>query len=350
MAEANAVADDQVIPPSSNEPQTESEAAKDIANLLSDDLTVTPDPAHADEDKDADEDDPLGLTESDDVEEDEEPDEPAGSPDKTTAGKYVSPNAKYKLEDGTEITIAELARNNLFQRDYSQKTEAVARKSEQLTAKEAAVDKTAQSLNEERRFLVWYAEQNVPQPPKPPEIPSTVDPLAHLQYAEDKRKYDAKYQALAQGYHQFKSQLDAAEKQKTDQTNAAAAEKAKTEVGALFEKIPMLKDSKKAESFFGALLTEGTKYYGLTQDELVNLAKQDHRNILVLRDAIAHRKNMTKAPAVQKEIAAKPRTVRGSAQRQTQSDTQRRALRNVTERLRQTGSMQDGIAAIESLI
>ncbi len=106
-------ASEQQTAPEAGKPLTENEAVDSIADLLGDDLEATPDPkADKDEEDEPASKDPLGDDEED-VETDKGDDEDDGPQDSATAGKYVSAQAKYKLADGTEITVGELARNNL---------------------------------------------------------------------------------------------------------------------------------------------------------------------------------------------------------------------------------------------
>lgn len=347
MANANAaVAGDPQddLAPGSNTPLTEREAADGIESLLGDDLLIA-DPAHKDgDDEEPHEPDPLGEDEEDAEENADTEDD--GSPEPGTAGKYVASNAKYKLSDGTEITVGELARNNLFQRDYSKKTEEVAREREVVTQEKAEIAQVSQKLREEREFLIWYAEQNIPKPPAFPSVPASQDPMAHLQYAEDKRRYDV----MAESWRAFKAGQAQDEQRKTGETQAEAQKRAATEVAALFDAIPVLKDQKKATAFFDALEKGAAEHYKLTQNQIADALKTDHRYGLILRDALAYRRAKAQAPAVQKELAAKPRLVRSGGQRSDPGQQVRRSIQKTTERLRQTGSMADGISAIEQLL
>src|SRR5688500_16103369 len=101
-------------------PPTEDQLVEDISNLLDD---PTPDPVEDEPDEAAappEDDDPLGLG-AEDVDADT-PEEPDGSEEpEIKGGRFAPDTAKVTLEDGTVITVAELKRNNLFQRDYTRK-------------------------------------------------------------------------------------------------------------------------------------------------------------------------------------------------------------------------------------
>lgn len=323
---------------------SQKDAAADIEDILGDDLQIE-DPAPDDEDKTAEdvETDPLGLDDAEDVGKEDDEDED-GPQEATAAGQYVSPKAKYKLADGTEITVGELARNNLFQRDYSQKTEETAREKAEYLSRKAEIDQVSQKVSEEREFLIWFAEQNVPKVPTAPIDPN--DPMAEIEYARAMRQYNL----MAESWRAFKNGQQQDEQRKAGETQAEANKRGQKEVSTLFEKIPMLKDNKKAKTFFDTLETAGAEHYGLTQDEIATATKQDHRYILILRDALAHRRAKAAAPQLQKELAKKPVTVKGSAQRGSQQQVQQRSKKQASDELRATGSMRAGIAAIEALI
>lgn len=326
-------------------PLTQKDAAADIEDILGDDLEHAPNPGGKDgkADKADDEDeDPLGLSTAEDVDKTDDEDNKDGSA-AADAGKYVSPRAKYKLADGSEITIGDLARDHLYQRDYTFKTQELEREKEASKAEVEKASQLARTVSEEREFLIWFAERHVP---KQPAAPSGDDPMGEIEYGRQLRAY----QEMVGAWQQFKfGQQQSTEQQKSETVKQTEARQRK-EVQTIIDKIPMLKDGKKADAFFTALVDGGSKHYGLTREEIANAAKTDHRMILALRDAIAMRNAREKAPAIQKELAKKPVTVRGSAQRGAQQQMDSRSKRNTTEELRKNPTMRNGIAAIEALI
>ena len=74
--------------------------------------------------------------------------EEGDGPDEIAAGgRFVSRDAKVRLDDGTVISVGDLARNNLYQRDYTRKTEEL--KAERETLK-ASVPSPTRSLRPSR--------------------------------------------------------------------------------------------------------------------------------------------------------------------------------------------------------
>ena len=109
--------------PVATTPPTEDELVEDISNLLEPPETDQPEePEEAT--APTEEDDPLGLAEdveADTAETGDESEEP-----EIKGGRFAPDSAKVTLDDGSVTTIAELKRGSLFQRDYTQKTQALA--------------------------------------------------------------------------------------------------------------------------------------------------------------------------------------------------------------------------------
>lgn len=332
--------------PAANEHMTLSQGDDAIAEWLGD-LGDEPDPAEetegndsADEPdataKDETEDDTEALTE--DVEDDdaEEPD----TSSEYAEGRFAADNANVKLEDGTTISVAELKRNNLFQRDYSKKTEELAREREAVTAREQEFSQLQETLAQEREYVLWYAQTHMPQEPKAPEVSAQQDPMAWLQYQEQMRNYGQVVSAW-QAMHQGKQ---AEEQRLAGETKAQMDARIAQERDALFSVYPALKDDKRRAEWFDETFSEAEKNYGFSKKEMAGI--QDHRMLKVLRDANLYRRAKAKAPAVQKDVQSKPAMVQGSGRRQSPEAIAQRDSKKVFQRLRETGSERDADAAI----
>lgn len=342
-AQTEPAVSEQRTAPDAGKPQSVNEATNSIADLLGADPDEKPDPkAKTAEDDEEAEDDPLGEPEED--VETETDDDTSDGP--ATAGKYVAANAKYKLADGSEITVGELARNNLFQRDYSVKTEEVARERETVTKEKAEIAQLSQTLSKEREYVIWFAQTHAPKVPEPPTLSAAEDPIGHLQYNEEVRKY----QIFAESYRQFTESQQADTERQKGETQKQANERAAKEVTTLFDKVKIDPQSPKAKQFFDAIEKGASEFYGLNADQIANLAKTDHRTILVLRDAIRAKQNKKAVPEVATKLKAVPKMLRAPTARQAPDQQQARMRTQSGDKLRQTGSMSDGIAAIEALI
>lgn len=288
-----------------------------------------------------DEIDPSLIPEDDEtVVDDENPDEP-----QTYAkGKFASDDAQVTLEDGTVISVAELKRNNLFQRDYSKKTEEVAREREAVTKAREEFSQLQAQVQQERDYALWYLEQNAPQEPKAPTVPSSVDPFAWVQYQEQVQKYNqvvTAWQAMHQGREADKQRAEQEQKARHD---AYLAEQRTN----LFEKIPVLKDEKKRQEWFESAYRDTEKYYGIKPEELNNVT--DHRFYVALKDALSLRRAKEKAPAVQKEVQAKPMMAQGSGRRPNPEAQAQREINGLGKQFRQSRSAADADAYLTTLL
>ena len=340
----DAAPDPQIIAPEAGKPLSKSEAVDSIADLLGPDPETDTGDKTAKEDEDQASKDPLGDDDEDVATASDDKDEDASSED--SAGKFVSATAKYKLADGTVISIGDLARNNLFQRDYSKKTEEVAREREVITTKSKEVDQLSQQLKAEREYVIWFAQTYAPKPPSPPTVPATQDPIAHLEYQDAIQRYNM----FAENYRQFVTEQKADGERKAGETLKQQQEREAGEVRALMDKLPFLKDEKKAAPFFTEVASQAKEHYGLSETDIANAAKSDHRTMLILRDALRYRKAQKAAPKVQEQLARVPKMVRTPTARTAPNQQANRVRQQTGEKLRQDGSLRNGIAAIEALL
>lgn len=318
-------------------------------------LDGTPETDHAEEDEgktdsdadeaaatdpDEDELDPADLPEDDET---VEANEDADEPQTYAKGKFASDDAQVALDDGTVISVADLKRNNLFQRDYSKKTEEIARERETVTKEKTEFSQLQAQVQQEREYALWYLEQNAPQEPKPPTASVENDPFAWVKYQEQVQKYNQVVTAW-QTMHQGRE----ADKQRSEQEQKARQDAYLAEQRTnLFEKIPVLKDDKKRQEWFASAYRDTEKYYGIKPEELNNVT--DHRFYVALKDALALRRAKEKAPTVQKEVQGKPMMAQGSGRRPNPESQAARETDGMRKRLRETGSEADAEALLAKI-
>lgn len=324
---------------------TEAQLVSDIADLLDDDPET--DPVEGKEDQAtagaADDGEDPEIDVSEDVEDEAEAEDPDGSQEpEIKGGRFAPDSAKVTLEDGTVITVADLKRNNLFQRDYTKKTTELAAEREQITTRKSEVDQQAQSLTQLAERLTAFSQKYLPpHPGEPPSNPT--DYVAWHDYNLAERAY---MQAVNEfnGIQQGTSQLtEEQQRQQDEQANQAWA----SEAAALVERDKFFADPKKVQAFFDEAVTLGGDAWGLTREDIAGL--RSAKAFQVLRDAVRYRKALAKAPQVEKQVQAKPVVAIGGrrADPKARVSAQKQAR---SERLRATGSFEDGIAAIEDLI
>ena len=298
------------------------------------------------------EDEPVEPSDDDDldptsIEEDDETvvtDEEDDAPGEISGGRFAADDANVTLEDGTVISVAELKRNNLFQRDYSKKTEEVAREREAVTKAQQEFSQLQAQVQQEREYALWYLEQNAPQEPQRPQLSATVDPQAWLIYQEQMGIYQDTVRAWQTMHAGKQAEVERTTKEQKAQFDAYIS----SEREKLFNAVPILKDDAKRQQFFENAWSSAEKHYGLKAEELNGIA--DHRLLLVLKDALAFRRAKEKAPTVEKEVRARPTTVQGSGRRPNPEAGQRRETDVLRKQLRQTGSAADADAYLAKLL
>lgn len=328
----------------SREP-TYDEHVEDISKALIDDPLVA-DPVEATEEKtapaaeDAPDDDPLGL-DAEDVADDEAADEPDESEAEIKGGRFAPDTAKVTLDDGTVTTIAELKRGTLFQRDYTQKTQALSEVRKSVEAERQQVSQTAQQVEQFREYVSWYAEQYLPKKPEPFSGDRMNDPMGYLQWSQ---KND-EWLAHAQAFQQFQQQKTATEQQKKGETEKQFQERRLKEAEALGKAIPVLKDPVKGKAAWDAMVA-GAAEFGFSPEDLD--AVVDHRQLVVLREALAYRRLKAKAPQAPAEAARRPPVREG---RRAPADQQlTRQKQSLTERLNRPGNFDAGVELLKNLI
>lgn len=269
----------------------------------------------------------TGETDDEGQAEDEPPEDPA-------VPAYVADDAKVRLEDGTEITVAELKNGTLRLQDYRRKTEEVAAERKALTAKAESIQKFEQDLSADRDFIIELTQSLMPQ--KPDYSMVSVDPIG---YAEQKAQYEAR-----------KEHLDYLLQVKQHLTQKAAGEQEEQlketrqrEWQATLEKMPELKDSTRLQSFVGEINKHALEY-GYTPQEIQQVGL-DHRQVLVLRDAIKWRNLQASKSKVNAKVEGRPPVQRGGT-RQSPGLQKARDVKSAMERLKSSGSLRDGIAAL----
>lgn len=317
------------------------EHVEDLTKTLQDDpLIADPVEASVEETPAAEDpdDDPLGL-DAEDVAADAA-DEPDESEAEIKGGRFAPDTAKVTLDDGTVTTIAELKRGTLFQRDYTQKTQALSEDRKTFEAERQQVSQYAQQVEQLREYASWYAEQYLPKKPEPFTGDRMNDPMGYLQWSQ---KND-EWQAHAQAYQQFMQQKTAADEQKKGETDKQFQERRLREAEALGKAIPVFKDPVKGKAAWDAMVA-GAAEYGFSPEDLDGVV--DHRQLVILRDALAYRRIKAKAPQAKEEVARRPPVREG--RRAPADQQQTRQKQNLTERLNRPGNFDAGVELLRNL-
>jgi hypothetical protein len=198
----------------------------------------------------------------------------------------------------------------------------------------------AQRSHEFERVTNMAVELLAAQLPQQPDMSLlNTDPIGYMQ---QKGAYDQHIAQLQQivGAKQQHAQQQQAEQQQAMQTWAQG------EAEALVTAMPELKQPEKARQFHNDIVKLG-ETYGFTPAEIAG--NYDHRYLLMARDLLKMQSLMAAKPkALDKAKDAPP--VQKPGARSSQNEAGRQARKEKMDRLRQTGSLNDGASVIRDLI
>jgi hypothetical protein len=224
----------------------------------------------------------------------------------------------------------------MFQRDFTKKTEEMARREEQREAEyRSKVSEAENEIRQKRDLILENYHLIVPKEP-------SYDPNDPVGYIEDMAHYQERMKMLNSLWQQKQQE----EQKTTEQREAEVAEFMATQKQLLVQKLPHLKDDGKREAFKKDIADIGGTVYGVTPEEVSQIA--DARYMQILHDAIAYQKLKAKAATVQKQVVAKPKLVQ--QQRMAPQTIQERDRQGRFESLRKSGSIDAAARAIEALL
>ena len=244
--------------------------------------------------------------------------------------------------DGEEITVEELKRGNLRQRDYTRKTQELAEARKELEANYEEIQRERAQYAQMLPALQERLQQPVEQEPDWDTLYDT-DPTMAAKAERQWRKQQEERAAQLQAVVAERQRMMGLEQQRLEQMQARYFEEQRE---LLPELIPEWRDSsvasKEAKDIRGFLLKEGFSEQdvnGLTNATLVKLA----------RKAMLYDQGQTRATEAKKKPKTQKTKTLKAGSRSTQprpKSEQQQAL----QRVRQTGRVQDAAAAIKTLL
>lgn len=307
---------------------TTEEVPKDQAEVEESESDATDDEQQV-SDEDAGE-DSDGETGDDDQADDETEDDDAPE---TERGRYVAHNGRVKLADGSESTVSDLIAGNLKNADATRKWQEAAEIRRTAETRSAAIEASEKQIEQQREQMSALLKSIIPEAPDATMLQT--DPMG---YMTQKAQRDQ--------WVNYLNQFDADQQRTVQERQAKAAEEEKAkgakEWGTLLEKAPDLRDQKKADRFVKDALEHGQSY-GFTREEVGRIGL-DHRQALVLKDAIAWRKLQASKASVQKKVEGRPPVTKGG-KRLNPSEHRARTASDALTRLKETGSVADATAA-----
>lgn len=232
--------------------------------------------------------------------------------------------------DGVEeqVTLEDLKRGYSGQK-YVQKG------MQQAAEQRKAAEQVYETLLRERQNLAVIAQQVQQGGLTPPQEPTKemfdTDPIG---YMEAKMEYDEQLKTYNETLGAFQRQM---QQQSEAELNARKLYSAQ-EAQKLRELIPELTDPQKAEAF-RANIYEAAAHYGYTEVEMANIT--NHRDMLVLRDAMRYRQLQSKGEIVREKTKKARKPIKAGAKKVVDKKD---VVRKQRDKLRKSGSVDDALA------
>lgn len=237
-----------------------------------------------------------GTDDIDASDEDENPDQAEG---------FVAHDAKVKLADGTVTTVAEIVRGTLRNADYTKGKTELAQQRQEFDGVRQQVKQQYETVQQQQQRLAAIAQAFLPKEPDPAMMQTDL-----VSYNIQKHAYDRTVQMLQalNADYEHNVQTQTAEQK-------AALETFRTEqADKLVERDPKFNEDAYYKQFWDDAIKIGGRVYGYTSKELTE-GMNDHRQYLVMRDALAFQRLKAKQRAAKGQ---------GQGQRQTPSNGQGR--------------------------
>lgn len=252
-----------------------------------------------------------------------------------SGGKFASDDAKVTLKDGTVLSVQDLKRGFMSQQYFTRETQALSEAKKAVDADKSQVSQYANTLAQQRDFLLQAAQQFLPKPPDRSMIQTDI-----VGYQEALAEYQDRM-GMVQQLQQYATADQARIQQEQEQ---ARQEAIKAESQRLLEAIPELSKPETYQKFWTESVDTMAEY-GFSAEELS--AAMDHRFYLVFRDLMKYRKARQQAPKVRESIQSKP--VLQAGKRMDPKAKISRERQAKADHLRKTGSFDAGVSALMDL-
>src|SRR4051794_6401037 len=327
MAEGNTSSTE--IAPTPTQPQTEDELISEIGQAFEESLDDKDQPKKTEAKPAEAETPPPEEAEESTDEAESESEEAEGEPEE----EPQKASTRIKLSDGSEHTLEEIEKGFLRQQDYTRKTQELSSNRKALEEAAHRFVNQDKQVKEFAEFARKVVESYAPKPPDSSLINS--DPIGYLQQKEAFDRASQTWRNIVESQQSISQRLEASEGSKTQEDLQA-------ETKALVERLPALATPEGWRSFKAEATDIGGKAYGFAPEEIEGI--KDHRYVLALKDAIEYRKLQGKKMEAVRAAKNAPSPVRAAARPAPNRSTQQ-TQKILTERARQTGSVED-IAAL----
>ena len=279
---------------------------------------------------------PQGQAQAAEGEEDDES-ESGASPEVEGEQAATDAPAKFKVPalegDGyEELTAEEIRAQRLMQADYTRKTQEVAEQRKAIQAEREKVQtELSQRLQESEAHLQMLAGaiQSFDQQVNWEEL-RAIDPAAYLQAREQQ-------QARLQAFERTRQHIEQVRQAERSERLSQSSQR-------LVEAMPELLDPNAAKAFGEQITTAANKFYGFMPQEVASV--EDHRLILMMRDAAKYHELVAKTGEVKAKVAAAPQLSKPGTPRQGNPEALR--THRAIQKAKSTSSLEDQAAAFDA--
>lgn len=317
-------------------PMSEDEGDRAIENILAGNAPAKADhvaegEAQPGAETSTEEDEPLVITD-----ENENPQQIEHAPAKP---QTVGHDAMVALEDGRQISVGELIRGTMFQRDYTFKLDGLKKQANDFATWQ---NTEVQRISQYRDQVLALAQKYVPQPPDRSMLDPNSPNYDFLGYMEQQARYETAMEEVGT----LNQQKQADEQAFKERYEADMAKSRVQQLEMFYLGAPKLRDKTQREAFFQDVRNIVPAAYKLDPEELLGL--ENSGTMLMLYDAIRYRKALAESKKVAQELPAAPK-LQGRQRATPQSDQQRDASGRFAS-LRATGSVEAADRAIEAIL
>lgn len=202
--------------------------------------------------------------------------------DPKASKKQPGDDVTVKLDDGSQVTLAELKRGFLRQSDYTRKTQELAATRKQVESERATLSTAAQQQSQAFEVAAAIIQEQMPPPPDTALIQT--NPQLYLQQQALREQSLQKLQQIAAARQEndraLQLQAEAQRKEQAEELKRLKAE----EHEKLVEKLPKLRDQKNLEAFVKDAIELGGRAWGIKPEQIGNI--YSHQEAMILHAAV----------------------------------------------------------------
>ncbi len=249
---------------------------------------------------------------------------------------------KIKLSEDLEVTEDEIrevwSKKDSFQSDYTRKTQQLAEDRKKWEATEVAEGRQLrQQYATHLEQLKTALKALNPTEPNWEALKAQLSPEQYAERLDGWRRQQEEIQKVE------KAQAEVKQREEAD-AQQAFQRHLRSERDALELALPELKDQAKGKKLTDDLVKFAVSR-GFTEEELGQVS--DHRALLLLHDAMQFQRSKEKKPEVKNKI---DKVIAQSKPGAQTTPTKANQAKEARDRLRNSGRIEDGVAAIEALL